>query len=147
MRVASSRADGRRVPHRRMVRRREHEAEAELVDRPRDLLGRELELEPERLEHVGAMPESDETDAVAVFRDARAGGGRDERRRGRDVERLAAVAARAGGIDEIVALRAHGDHVCAHRLGGARDLVGRLALQAQRDQEAADLRRRRVAAT
>ena len=42
----------RRVLHRRVVRRREEEAEAELVDRARDPLRRQLELEAERLEHV-----------------------------------------------------------------------------------------------
>ena len=46
-------ADGRGVPHRRMVRLREEEAEAELVDRLLDPLGRQRELESERLEHVG----------------------------------------------------------------------------------------------
>ena len=39
-----------------------------------------------------------------------------------------------------------GQDVLAHRLGAAGDLVGRLALQPQRDEEAADLGRRRVAA-
>jgi hypothetical protein len=46
-------AHRRRVPHRGVVRRREEEAEAELVDRALDPRGRQLELEPERLEHVG----------------------------------------------------------------------------------------------
>ena len=59
---------------------------------------------------------------------------------------LRAVAAGPGGVDEVVALRPHGEHVLAHRLGAAGDLVGGLALQPQRDQEAADLRRRRLAA-
>jgi hypothetical protein len=36
-----------------MVRRREHEAEAELVDRLRDPLRRQLEPEAELFEHVG----------------------------------------------------------------------------------------------
>src|SRR5262249_48698053 len=43
----------------------------------------------------------------------------------------------AGGVDR--------EHVRAHRLSRARDLVGRLALEAQRDEEAADLGRGRVA--
>ena len=71
---------------------------------------------------------------------------RHERRRGRDVDRLRAVAAGARRVDEVVALRVHREDVLAHRLGAAGDLVGGLALQAQRDQEAADLRRRRLAA-
>ena len=43
-------------------------------------------------------------------------------------------------------LRPDGEHVLAHRLGAARDLVGGLALEPQRDEEAADLRLRRLAA-
>jgi hypothetical protein len=45
-------ADRRRVPHGRMVRLREEEAEAELVDRTLDPLRRLLEPEAERLEDV-----------------------------------------------------------------------------------------------
>ena len=40
----------------------------------------------------------------------------------------------------------HGEHVLAHRLGATRDLVRGLALDPQRDEEAADLRRGRLAA-
>src|SRR5207244_4471287 len=50
-----------------------------------------------------------------------------------------AVAAGSGGVDEVLALRPHRQHVIAHRLRAARDLVRRLSLQTQRDQEAADL--------
>ena len=39
-----------------------------------------------------------------------------------------------------------GEDVLAHRLGAAGDLVHGLALQPKRDEEAADLRRRRLAA-
>ncbi len=49
------------------------------------------------------------------------------------------VAAGPGGVDEIVAARPHRQDVCAHRFGAARDLVRRLALGAQRHEEAADL--------
>src|SRR5262249_36772151 len=69
----------------------------------------------------------------------------DERRGGRDVEGLAAVAARARGVDEIGARRLDRHDVRAHRLGRAGDLRRRLALDPQRDQEAADLPRRRLA--
>ena len=54
---------------------------------------------------------------------------------------LRAVAARAGGVDEVVPLRGHREDVLAHRLGAACDLVGGLTLEAERDEEAADLRR------
>ena len=133
------------MAHRRVVRRREHEAEAELVDRLRDSLRRLLELETECLEHVGGAG-GGRDGAVAVLRDARAGSRRDDRSRGRDVDRARTVAARSGGVDEVVPLRPDGQDVLAHRLGAARDLVRALALEPQGDEEAADLRRRRVAA-
>ena len=96
--------DRRRIAHRRMVRGREEEAEAELVDRALDPLGGQLEVEPERLEDVRrARGRGDR--AVAVLRDPGAGGRGDERGRGRDVERAGAVAARARGVDEVLPLR------------------------------------------
>ena len=58
---------------------------------------------------------------------------------------MGAVAARADDVDDREALRRDGDDVLAHRLGEARDLVGRLALGAQRDEEAGDLRVRPLA--
>jgi hypothetical protein len=67
-----------------------------------------------------------------------------ERSRRRDVERSSAVAAGAGSVDEVVALGPHREHVIAHRLGATRDLVRGLALESQRDEEAADLRRGRL---
>ena len=66
---------------------------------------------------TSALPDCRRDRPVAVLRDARARSGCDERCRSRDVERLAAVAARPRGVDEVVALRAHRDHVRAHRLG------------------------------
>src|SRR5439155_19023071 len=83
---------------------------------------------------------------VPVLGDARTRGRRDEGCRGRDVERAGPVAAGPGRVDEVVALGPHGEHVLAHRLGAAGDLVRGLALQPQSDQEAADLPRRRLAA-
>ena len=138
-------ADGGGVTHRRVVRRREHEAEPELVDRLRDPLRRLLELEAERFEHVRRSGRRGDG-AVPVLGDARAGRRGDDRSRGRDVDRAGAVAARARRVDEVVALRMHRQHVVAHRLRAAGDLVRGLALQAQRDEEAAHLRRGGVAA-
>ena len=94
----------RGVAHRGVVRRREHEAEAELVDRLRDPLRRLLEPEAERFEHV-RRPGRRRDGAVAVLRDAGAGRRSDDRGRGRDVDRAGAVAAGAGRVDEVVAAR------------------------------------------
>ena len=133
------------VLHRRVVGLREHEAEAELVDRAGDALRLELEVEAERLEHVGRACLR-RRGAVAVLCHTGARGRSDERGGGRDVERALAVAAGARGVDEVGARRLHGEHVVAHRLRAARDLVGGLALRAQRDEEACDLCLRRLAA-
>ena len=51
----------------------------------------------------------------------------------------------ADDVDDGRALRRHGNDVLAHRLGEAGDLVRRLALRAQRDEEPGDLRVRRLA--
>ena len=127
-----------------MVGGREQEAEAELVDRALDPLRRQLEPEAERLEHVCRARGGGDR-AVAVLRDGRAGCRGEERRGGRDVDRALPVAARPGRVDQVISLGSHGQDVGAHRLGAAGDLVRGLALQPQRDQEAADLRRSRVA--
>src|SRR5439155_13567802 len=70
-----------------------------------------------------------------------AGRGGDERSRGRDVDRAGAVATGSGRVHEVPALWPHREHVIAHRLGTARDLVGRLSFDTQRDQKASDLSR------
>ncbi len=90
---------------RAVVRGREHEAEADLLDAARDGVGREVDPHAERLEHVGRAGQAGRR-AVAVLghRAARARG--DQRGGRRDVERLAA-AARAGGVDQVVAARGH----------------------------------------
>ena len=128
-----------------MVRRGEEKAEAELVDGPLDPIRLVLESEAERFEHIGG-PTCRRHGAVPVFRDRCARGGGDERGRRRDVDRVRAVTAGAGRIDEIVPARPNGEDVVAHRLRATRDLVGRLTLRAQRDQESSDLRRGRFAA-
>ncbi len=131
--------------HRRVVRLREQEAEAELVDRPLDPLRRQLEAETERLEDIcGAARRR--CGSVAVLRDRRACARRDQGGRGGDVVRVRAVAARADDVDEVVALWVDAQHVLAHGLRAAGDLVRRLALGAQRDEEAGDLRGSRLAA-
>ena len=128
-----------------MVRRCEQKAEAELVDRLRDAGGLLLEREAERLEYVRRAA-GRRHGAVAVLRDRRARGRRDECRRRRDVDRVRAVAAGPGRVHEVAALRPDSEHMRAHRLGATGDLGRRLALRAKGDEEAADLRRRRVSA-
>jgi hypothetical protein len=61
-------------------------------------------LAPERFQHVGAAGLRRHR-AAAVLGDARAGRGRDEHRRGRDVERVRRIAAGADDVDQVLAIR------------------------------------------
>ena len=101
------RAHGELLAHRddeprgAVVRGREHEAEAGLLDAAGDRLGLEVDPDAERLEQVGRARQAGGR-AVAVLGDRAAGAGGDQRRRRRDVERRA-PAARAGGVDQVLA--------------------------------------------
>src|SRR5690606_360204 len=87
-----------RVLHRRMKQRREHEANAHLLQTLSDALGVEVDVDSERFEHVGRATLAAHR-AVAVLGDDRPSPGRDERRRGRDVDRIASVTAGPTGIE------------------------------------------------
>jgi hypothetical protein len=76
--------------------------------------------------------------------DRHAGTGDDEGRQRRDVVGAAGIAAGADDVDGI-GRRFDRQHLGAHRGDGADDLVDGFAADAQRHQEAADLRRRRLA--
>ena len=124
---------------------REHEAEAEPVDRLGDPLRRLLEPEAECFEHVGRAGRRADR-SVPVLGDGGARRRGDERGGRRHVERARAVASRADHVDEVVARRVDGQDVLSHRLRAAGDLVCRLALGPQRDEEPGHLRLRRLAA-
>ena len=119
--------------------RRPQEADAGLGDAARDGLGRHVELDAERGQHVGGAGQRGDA-AVAVLGDLHAGAGRDQRRAGRDVVGAVAVAA---GADDVDGVGRHLDavHAGAQHLRGAGDLLDRLAAHAQRHQEGAHLRR------
>ena len=78
-------AHRRRVLHRAVMARREHEAYARLGYACRDLSRLEHDLGAQRLEHVRAARFGRHR-ASAVFGDPRPGRGGDEHRRGGDVE-------------------------------------------------------------
>jgi hypothetical protein len=86
--------------HRRVVAGSEHEAEAELVDALADLRGAQLDVDAECLEQFGGAARA--VRAVAMLGDGAARAGRNQRRRGRDVEGRG-PAAGASRVDEILA--------------------------------------------
>ena len=127
------------------MRWREHEAEAELVDRARDLLGASSSVKPSA-SSTSAEPEDDETARLPCFATA-----------------APAAAATSAAAVEMLSVCAPSPPVpavstrstrsgrtrttCARIASReARDLVRSLALEPKRDQEAADLRGRRIAA-
>ncbi len=105
------------------------------------------DVDAERLEHVGASRERDDCARLPCLATAHAGAGDDERRERRDVERAARRRRRcrrcrpARGARSARAAHARA-RIAARR---ADHLVDGLALHAQRDQQRADLRRRRLA--
>ena len=108
--------------------------------------GLQHDVGAQRLEHIGASRLRRHR-AIAVLGHARAGRGRDEHRRGRDVERVRRVAAGADDVDQMLAV----GHVdlggkLAHHLRGRRDLADRLLLDAQPDGQGGDHHRRHFAA-
>ena len=97
----------------------------------------QVEPDAERLEHVGRAGLRGGR-AVAVLDHARAGAGGDDRRHGGDVDRHRPVTARADDVEQPAG---HRDRVGRgeHRRGDAGDLLDRLALGAQRHDEAGEL--------
>jgi hypothetical protein len=93
-------AHRRHVLHGRMVVGREHEADAALLDAARDLLGRQVDVDAQRLQHVGAARLARHA-APAVLAHLGARCGRHEHRAGRDVEGVRAVAAGADDVHQV----------------------------------------------
>ena len=121
-------------PHRRVISRCEAEADAGRFDAGRDTDRAELDLDAERLQHVGGAA-AGRRGAVAVLDHPGAGAGCDQRGERRDVHRAGAVSAGAARIDRPVGhmhLGAVGTHG-AHERG---ELAGGFALRPQCDDEA-----------
>ena len=131
-------AHRRDVLHGQVVAGREHEADAALGDAAAHVLRGEVDVHAERLEHVGAAALAGRR-AVAVLGDGDAGAGGDQRGRGGDVEGAGAVAAGAAGVEDDVGVHVDLLGQLAHGARHADDLLGRLALDAQRAEEGARL--------
>ena len=130
-----------------MEARREAEPDAGLLDATRDASGVELERDAERFEQVRGTARR-RRGAVAVLAHRHARAGDDERGQRRHVDRVAAIAAGAHDIDELlVHRRRHLDdrRDGEHRVEEPVELLDGLALHPQRDDEPGDLRGRRGA--
>ncbi len=137
-------SDRRGMAHRRVVGLREEESETELIDRSGDLLRRKLEPEAECLEHVSCT-RGRRGGTIAMLGDTGTRSRGDKSRCRRDIEGVGPVASRADDVDEVSPLGGHSDGSFTHGLCTAGDLIGGLALCAQRDEESSDLGRSRFA--
>ena len=129
--------------HRRVMGRGEHEAYAGLRDAGGNLRRGEVDLYPERHQHVGGAGFGRQR-AVAVLGDGHARAGDNEGRAGRDVVGARGIAAGADHIDR-VGRRFHAQHLGAHGRDRAGDLLDILAAHPKAHKHGADLRGRRLA--
>ncbi len=132
--------------HGRMQLGREQKADPHLIDAFADLLRRQVQVDAQLVEHVGAAAFA-AGGAVAVLGDLQSRARRHKSDRRADVERPRLIAAGAAGIQQQIGVGFGRDAVGigAHRPRAADDLVLRLALHAQRHQVRADLRLGRAA--
>ena len=109
------------MAHGRMMRRREHEADAGLADAGAIASGPSSILTPSAVS-TSAAPDCDDSAAIAVLGDRHAAAGHDEGRGGRDIARAGGVAAGADDVDRAFR-RVHRQHLAAHGRDGAGDFV------------------------
>ena len=127
-----------------MVRLGEHESYPDLCYAVRHLSRGEADVGARRFEHIGAAAETRHL-AVAVLGDVSAGRRGGEGGGRGDIEELDAAAPGAAGIDKVGNIDLHLGGEVAHGPGGAGYFFGGFALDAERREQAADLRGRRLA--
>ena len=132
--------------HRRVMHRREHEADSGGFDAGGHVFGPQLDLRAQRFEHIGAAGFRRHA-AIAVFRDFRARRRNHEHAGGGDIESMRAVAAGADDIDQLFAV-GHFNLVrkLAQHGGRCGNLANRFFLHAQAGEDRRDHRRRDFAA-
>ena len=101
----------------------EEKADADALDAFAHLLRRRRKIQPERPQHVSRAA-CGRRGHIAVLRYRHPGSGRNERRRRRDVERVAAVSASADYVDGVEATDIHAYRSRAHGSRRACDLFG-----------------------
>ena len=132
--------------HRRMVVGGEHEAHADLIDAARDHVRRQIDIDAQALEHVGAAAFARHA-APAVLAHLGACCGGHEHGAGGDVESVGAVTAGAHDVNQ-VGFVGHLDlgRKLAHHLGRGRDLADGLFLHPQAGDQRRHHHRRHLAA-
>ncbi len=118
--------------HRGMQQRREKKSDADLANRLGHALGGQRHVNTQLFQNVGTAALAGKR-AVAVLGDAHARTSHHERRDSGDVERGAAVAARAAGIEQRFGIQANVDSrgLFAHGSRESEQFFGSLALAAQ----------------
>lgn len=137
-------ADRCHILHRGMMAGRKHEAQPDRVDAAGNLHGRELDLNAQRLENVGASRARRDT-AVAVLGNFRTGGTHHEHRGRGNVEGMRAIASRTHHVHEVRAtLHHHRRSKLAHDLCGCTDLADRFLFHPQSGEQRRSNRRGQV---
>src|SRR5579885_2211847 len=129
-----------------MVRLSKHKAEANLLHTARHLLGAEVNLDAERLQHIGAAATA-RSGTIAMLSDRGTSGGSENTRRRREVECACSIAASPTGIHcplryRLFQVDAYG--FFAHNSRQSRKLFDGLSSwpQPERREESSYLRRR-----
>ena len=121
--------------------RREHEAETELVDRLGDPAPGGCSSRIPSASSTSAEPAAELAARFPCFATAAPAAAATSAAAVEMLNVCGAVAAGADDVDDVRSLGRDRDDVLAHRLGEPGDLVGRLALRPQGDEEAGDLGR------
>jgi len=125
--------------HRRMVRLREHEPNADLFDTLRHRIRAELDLHPKRLQNVGAATGAAHS-AITVLCHGLTGGRQDDSVSRGDIEGTYAVTTGATGVGNRLADRDR-QRFFAHNGQATGDFISRFSLNPDRRYKRAELRR------
>ena len=127
--------------HGRVVVGRKHEAHPHLSNALGHLLGRQMNVGPQALEHIRTAGARAHGPAAMLGHLGACSRGH-EHGRGGDVEAVSPIATRAAEVHQVgnfCQIHGHGGGELTHHLGGRRNLIDRLALDAQRHEEACEL--------
>jgi len=114
------------MAHGAVIARGKEEGDADGVERLLHDLRLGVDLDAQRLEHIGAAAAAGDG-SVAVLGHGDAGAGDDEGRGGGDVEGAAVVTAGAAGVEHGLADGLDAEAAAAHGAGGAGEFLDRLA--------------------